>query len=1067
MTTNDTRFSGLTSSAAYKVPVKVATTAPIALYGLQTIDGVPLSSGDRVLVKNQADSTANGIYDASTTTWQRSRDFDGARDAVQGTQIWVNAGTANGENFFRVDTVDPFRIGFDDVDFTISPGAGTAGPQGDQGIQGLKGDKGDQGNPGSNGTNGTNGTNGLDGASAYAIAVNNGFVGNQAAWLASLKGTNGSQGLKGDKGDQGDSIKGDKGDVGMTWRGVWGTTIDYAVDDVVYDGGSSFIAIAGHTAAGGNRPPNAAYWQYVAIKGDTGSQGLKGDKGDTGDTGAPGTVWKGEWATATAYVSRDLVRGVDGGVYICIGGHNSGAASEPGVGVNWQDYWELFAAGGNASGALLAALNLSDLADIPTAVSNLGLTIGTNVQAYDVELAAIAGLTSAADRLPYFTGSGTASLATFTAAGRALVDDADATAQRTTLGLAIGTNVQAYDAELAAIAGLTSAADRLPYFTGAGTAALAVFTTYGRSLVDDADATTARSTLGLVIGTNVQAYDADLAAIAGLTSAANKGITFTGAGTAATYDLSAFALTFLDDANAAAVQSTLGLVIGTNVQAYDAELAAIAGLTSAANKIPYFTGASTAALLDFSTSTSLGASNTTIPSQNAIKTYVDTAVAAGVSDGDKGDIVVSGTGSIWTIEGLAVSYAKIQNVTATDRLLGRSTAGAGVIEEIPLTAAGRALIDDVDAAAQRTTLGLVIGTNVQAYDAELAAIAGLTSGANLGIYFTGSGTAATYAISAGGRALDNSAGTINTFPYFSAANVVSSATISAGGRALVNTTAAADAIPYYTSTSAASTFTSTSFGRGLVALADASAGRTSLGLVIGTNVQAYDAELAALAGLTSAANKIPYFTGSGTAALLDLSTSTSLGASDTTIPTQNAVKTYADSITPVVSTQTAGVGGVASMVFTLGSEPMYEFDIIQMQPETDDADLWVSLSTDGGATWLASYNYTDDWVRSGLTTKPSPRQSNASGNMVICTDNDGWSNAAGEFMSGSLTIYNPAGTTNRKQVIWQVAGQQQAGGHAHLVGGAETNVTTAVNRIRFIYSTGDIAEGSIIRQKKS
>ena len=53
-----------------------------------------------------------------------------------------------------------------------------------------------------------------------------------------------------------------------------------------------------------------------------------------------------------------------------------------------------------------------------------------------------------------------------------------------------------------------------------------------------------------------------------------------------------------------------------------------------------------------------------------------------------------------------VTYAKIQNVSATDKILGRKTAGAGDIEEIACTAAGRALLDDASASAQRTTLGL-------------------------------------------------------------------------------------------------------------------------------------------------------------------------------------------------------------------------------------------------------------------------------------------------------------------------------------------------------------------------
>lgn len=56
-----------------------------------------------------------------------------------------------------------------------------------------------------------------------------------------------------------------------------------------------------------------------------------------------------------------------------------------------------------------------------------------------------------------------------------------------------------------------------------------------------------------------------------------------------------------------------------------------------------------------------------------------------------------------------VTYIKIQEVSATDKVLGRSTAGAGVVEEIPCTAVGRSIIDDATLGTVRTTLGLVAG----------------------------------------------------------------------------------------------------------------------------------------------------------------------------------------------------------------------------------------------------------------------------------------------------------------------------------------------------------------------
>lgn len=113
----------------------------------------------------------------------------------------------------------------------------------------------------------------------------------------------------------------------------------------------------------------------------------------------------------------------------------------------------------------------------------------TRPQPYDADLAALAGLTSAADSLPYFTGSGTAGVTTLTSAARGLLDDANASTMRTTLGVAIGSDVQAYDAELAAIAAVTTTKGRILVADGSTWQPLAVGTDGYALVADSAEAT--------------------------------------------------------------------------------------------------------------------------------------------------------------------------------------------------------------------------------------------------------------------------------------------------------------------------------------------------------------------------------------------------------------------------------------------------------------------------------------------------------------------------------------------------------------------------------------------------
>lgn len=267
-------------------------------------------------------------------------------------------------------------------------------------------------------------------------------------------------------------------------------------------------------------------------------------------------------------------------------------------------------------------------------------------------------------------GAGDIEEITMTAAGRALIDDADATAQRTTLGL--GT--------LATQSGTFSGTS-----SGTNTGDQNLFQTIQVSGQSDVVADTATDTLTLVAGSNVTITTnagtdtITIAASGGGVSDGDKGdITISGSGT--TYTIDNDVVTFAKMQNIA----TDRLLGRDTASSGDPEELTVSGG------------------LEFTGSTGIQRSALT------------------------GDVTASAGSNSTTIANDAVTYAKMQDVSATNKILGRSTAGAGNVEEIDCTAAGRALLDDADATAQRTTLGL--GTLAT----QSGTFSGTSSGTNTG-----------------------------------------------------------------------------------------------------------------------------------------------------------------------------------------------------------------------------------------------------------------------------------------------------------------------------------------------
>lgn len=464
-----------------------------------------------------------------------------------------------------------------------------------------------------------------------------------------------------------------------------------------------------------------------------------------------------------------------------------------------------------------------------TLIANaLSAAIGTSLQAYSASLTQIAGLSDPnVDRILFWDDSVSTWAYLSIGSGLSLTGTTlEATGSGgsvTSVGLAVPTGFSVSGSPVTTSGTLT-----FTYTAG--------YQGYTATEASKLSGIATGATVGATWGTNLSSIPAIVGSFAALANAAGW-LKNNGSGTLswAAPTKSDVGLGNVDntaDANKPISSATQAALDGK--QALDAELTALAALTSAANKIPMFSGSGTATLLDFSTSTSLGTSNTTIPSQNAVKVYVDGLIDAANALQFKGTIDCSASPNY-----PAADSGWMYMVSVAGKIGGASG---------PNVENGDMLVCLVDSSASGThaTVGAnwniiqknldgalttsSIGVTVQAYDAGLQSIAGLTTAANKGIYTTGADVYVTYDLSAGGRALANAAGTANTIPYFSAANTVSLQTTTVGGLALLNNAGTANTMPYYSAANTVSLASLTAAGRALLDDASNSDQRTTLGL---------------------------------------------------------------------------------------------------------------------------------------------------------------------------------------------------------------------------------------------
>ena len=298
-----------------------------------------------------------------------------------------------------------------------------------------------------------------------------------------------------------------------------------------------------------------------------------------------------------------------------------------------------------------------------------------------------------------------------------------------------------------------------------------------------ATASDARTALGLQINVNTQAFDAGLQSISGLTTAANKMIYTTASDTYAVTDLTAFARTILDDADAAAVQATLSLVPGTDIQAYDADTAKYDDTTA-----------------NFTGTLQNGGSNVVVNSDIG-----STVEAYSATNADYGDTTANFTGTLQnggsnvvvdsdinsTVQAYDAGLGEIAALAVTDGnfIVGNGTAWVAESGATARTSLGLGSIATQDSNSVSITGGSVTGiTDLAIADGGTGASTASVARGNLLPSYSGNGSKV-LALNSGGTDVEwvtqsqvFTAGTANAFEH--ANSISDSITVASGNNRL-------------------------------------------------------------------------------------------------------------------------------------------------------------------------------------------------------------------------------------------------------------------------------------------